>query len=94
MSQTSAYKIRLKTDSADSSAILLFEGGALVAVLVQLADESHGDDRGQWTIEATFGLNAHRRPNLFVSAKAAADWVSLHICREEFIVNEMMAEIG
>ncbi len=78
MARTSAYKIRIRTDSADSNSLMLFNGGELVAILVELADEGHGDDRGRWIIETTFGLTPSCPPRSFARPADAADWVSQH----------------
>ena len=93
MSQTSAYKLRIRTDSADSNALMLLDAGELVAILVELADESHGDDRGQWIIEATFGLSQGGRPELFGCAADAADWISEHICQVPFVLEGQIVEL-
>lgn len=76
MPPTSAYKLRIRTDSADGNALMLLDGGELIAILVELADECHGDGRGQWVIETTFGLDPGRRPELFACAADAANWIS------------------
>jgi hypothetical protein len=75
VSRTSAYRLRVKTDSADNNGILLLENGELVAVLIELADESHGDDRGKWVIETVFGLSLASPPTHFDSVDDAAAWV-------------------
>ena len=90
---TKAYKIRIRTDSEDSHGLLLLANGELVAILVELADEIHGDARGQWTIEATFGLNAPKRPALFPSAIDAASWVSQNICSSPFAFDPSITEL-
>ncbi len=93
LAQTSAYKTRIKTDSADSNALLLLVGGELIAILVELDDESHGEARGQWFIEATFGMNFGSRPDLFASAADAANWVSQHVCHRPFALNHQNGEL-
>ena len=93
MSRTSAYKIQVRTDSADSNALLLLDGGQLVAILVELADEGHGDARGHWAIETTFGLNNGRLPTSFACAADAADWISQHICHRPFVLDGDIAEL-
>jgi hypothetical protein len=90
---TNAYKIRIRTDSADHNALMLMADGELVAILVELADETHGAACGQWTIEATFGLNSRIRPAYFASAAAAAGWVSEHICNRPFTLGPEITEI-
>lgn len=93
MSPTSAYKIRIRTDSADSNALMLLDDGELVAILVELADESHGDGRGQWIIETTFGLNPGRRPGPFACAADAANWIGQHICHQPFVLGQHIVEL-
>lgn len=85
---TSAYKTRIRTGSADNEALLLFDDGELVAILVKLADESHGDARGRWAIEAVFGLSPGRHPEAFDSARDAARWIGRHVCRKPFELSE------
>lgn len=94
MYPTSAYKIRIRTDSADSNACLLLEGGQLVAILVELADESHGEERGKWVIETIFGLNQGRRPQSFACAADAADWVGEHVCSRPFLLEHPLVELS
>lgn len=93
MPPTSAYRIQVRTDSADRNAILLLKGGELVAILVELSDESHDDFRGRWIVEAIFGLNVARRPASFASAQEAADWVGEHVCRGPFHLSSDIAEL-
>ena len=59
--------------------MLLLADGQLVAVLVELADEGHGELRGNWAIEAIFGLQHDRIPQSFPSAKDAAAWISAYV---------------
>jgi hypothetical protein len=91
---TSAYKIRIRTDSADNNALILLDDGELVAILVELADESHGDACGQWIIESTFGLNPGGRPGPFGSADEAANWISQHICQRRFTLDGDVIQLG
>lgn len=93
MSQTSAYKTRIRTDSADSHALILLNDGELVAILVELADESHGVDRGKWIIETTFGLHPGRRPEPFADAAQAAYWISEQICGRPFDLGSQILEL-
>jgi hypothetical protein len=91
--QTSAYKIRIRTDSEDGNALMLVDGGELVAILVELADECHGSARGKWIVEATFGLDPARRSGLFASADAAAGWISQEISYRPFALGENVVEL-
>ncbi len=91
MSPTSAYQSRIRTDSDDSNGVLLIDNGELVAILVELADEIHGDQRGHWVIETTFGLQRTRGPKTFARASDAADWVSENINQRAFVLSFPLA---
>ena len=84
MLRTSAYRLRLRTDSADDNALILLSDSQLVAIIVELSDESHGDERGKWTVESIFGLGNGRYPRNHASAGDAADWVSDHLGLNRF----------
>ena len=94
MSPTSAYRIRIRTGSADENALLLLAGGQLVAILVELADAGHDDERGKWAVETTFGLQHERVPNNFATAADAAIWVSNHICQKPFMLGDQLIELA
>lgn len=93
MPTTSAYKIRIRTDSADSNALLLLDEGELVAILMELADEGHGDRRGQWIVETVFGLNPGARPGFFPCAADAAGWIGEHVCKRPFLLAEKILDL-
>ena len=59
----------------------------MLAVLVELADDSHGAERGRWSIETLFGLES-RTPGSFSSAGEAADWVSDQAGSNAFAIGE------
>lgn len=94
MSRNSAYSLQIGTDSEDADAIILLANGALVAVLVELSDESHGEDRGKWTIEALFGLRNGRIPDNFPSRESAAAWVSDNICSQPFNMDDAIIQLN
>ena len=94
MSPTSAYRIRIRTDSADENALLLLAGGQLIAILVELADAGHGDERGKWAVETMFGLKHQRVPKNFASAADAAVWVSNHICQKPFLLGDQLDQLA
>ena len=94
MSVTSAYRMKIRTGSADDQAILLLAEGALVAILVELADDGHGDDQGRWIVEASFGLDMDKRAGQFASADDAAAWVSGHIGDHPFTLGDGLALLG
>jgi len=81
----SAYQVGIRTNSDDENAVLLLAEGQLVAVLVELADEGHGEERGNWVIEAIFGLQHGRIPQSFPSAANAAAWISANVAGEPII---------
>lgn len=93
MSRTSAYRLRIRTDSADDNALILLSDGELVAILVELADESHGDERGKWAVETVFGLQNHRTRGNFVSAGDAADWVSGQGGHHRFTLDDSVEQL-
>ena len=94
MSRTSVYQSRIRTDSADSNALILLAGGELVAILVALDDEIHGENRHKWTIETIFGIGHKRAPDTFGSAADAAAWVSEHICHLPFLFGDPIPQLG
>ncbi len=94
MSPTSAYRVRLRTDSADENALLLLAGGQLIAILIELADAGHGDERGKWAVETIFGQDHQRVPNSFASAVDAATWVSGQLCQKPFLLGGQLVELA
>lgn len=94
MSGTAIYQSRIRTDSADTNALILLAGGELVAILVALDDECHGEDRYKWAIERIFGGGHKRIPDSFATATDAAAWVSAHICHQPFVFAEPLVQLG
>ncbi len=94
MSRTSVYSLHIATDSDDADAVILLSDGALVAVLVELSDESHGEDRGKWIIEAVFGLRHDRIPDSFPCRESAAAWISSNICNQPFLFNSALVQLN
>jgi len=86
--------VQIRTDSADENALLLLADGQLVAILIELADESHGDLRGKWSVETTFGLQHQRVPKNFASSADAAFWVGNHICQKPFFLDGQVLELN
>ncbi|MDB5405909.1 MAG: hypothetical protein JWL84_821 [Rhodospirillales bacterium] len=66
--------IRVDTGSADEEGRLVLAGGRLVAVLLRLADEIHGDDCGTWFLEVGFGDLAGEN-RLFPTLECASQWL-------------------
>jgi hypothetical protein len=66
--------IRVDTGSADEEGRLVLAGGRLVAVLLRLEDNIHGDDCGAWFLEAGFGDLAGEN-RLFPTLEDAAEWL-------------------
>lgn len=67
--------VRLRTGCSDQDGRLIFLNGELTAVIVQLSDEAHQQDIGQWSMEADFSLIASKSP-LFASPQDAIDWLA------------------
>jgi hypothetical protein len=67
--------ITIETSSADTDGRLVLVDGQLVAVLVRLGDESHGEDlQGTWFVECAFGaLSKFSGRAIFATLEEAAD---------------------
>ena len=63
------------TGSDDREGCLVLSDGQLVAVLVRLADEMHGAQRGAWFLEAGFGPCRTVAPPVFGDLDEARAWV-------------------
>jgi hypothetical protein len=72
--------IRVDTGSVDEEGRLVLAGGRLVAVLLRLADEIHGDSCGGWFLEAGFGDLAGEN-RLFSTLEGAAEWLRQRLDR-------------
>ena len=70
--------VQVATGSDEAESRLVFDEGALVAVLVQLSD-LHGDDAGRWFLEAGFGRVDHPRPPTFADLDEAQAWITRQI---------------
>ena len=71
--------VRVATGSDDEEGILVQADGRLVAVLVRLSGEEHGDLRGAWFLEAGFGRCDAANPPVFPSLDAAQDWIERRV---------------
>lgn len=60
---------------ADRNGMLMLLGDQLIAILVELTDEMHGDARGRWALESRFDLLGGSAPEAFGSLEQAWDWV-------------------
>jgi len=89
----SAYRVGIRTKSADENAVILLASGQLVAILVELADEGHGEERGNWAVEAIFGLDHDRIPQSFPSAAEAAAWISVYAGQKLFMAMGDLVEL-
>jgi len=69
-------EMQVRTGSADSNGVLMLLDGELIAILVELSDEIHGDARGRWALENTFGLFNPSAPETFADIEQAWDWVT------------------
>jgi hypothetical protein len=66
--------VKVGTGSADQEGQLVFKGGFLIAVLVQLSDY-HEHDTGKWFLEADFGqIDVVVKP-VFDSLDVAQEWI-------------------
>ena len=66
--------IPVRTGSKDREGRLVLFGTELVAVLVRLDDEVHGEDRGRWFLESAFGWYP-ARVDTFSTLAEAESWV-------------------
>lgn len=67
--------LKVRTGSADENGMLMVLDDELVAILVELSDEIHGETRGRWALEQTFGLFSVSAPETFAGVDQAWDWV-------------------
>jgi len=73
--------IPVMTGSQDHEGYLVLVDGQLAAVLVRLADEVHGADRGGWFLETGFGPCDGPVYPVFKSLDEAEAWVRRRIER-------------
>ena len=59
--------VPVRTGSQDREGRLVLADGELVAILVRLADEAHGSERGQWFLEVGFGSLTGGTARLFAT---------------------------
>ena len=76
MTETSTIAMKVRTGSADANGMLLILDGQLIAILVELTDEIHGQACGRWGLENSFGLFNISAPETFASIAQALDWVT------------------
>ena len=74
MTDITLQPIPVMTGSQDHEGRLVLVDGQLAAVLVCLADEVHGADRGGWFLETGFGRCDGHHP-VFESLDEAQAWV-------------------
>ena len=73
--------IPVMTGSQDHEGRLVLADGQLVAVLVRLADEVHGDKRGGWFLETGYGRCDGPQHPVFASLDEAQAWVRRRVER-------------
>ncbi len=73
--------IPVSTRSNDEDGRLVLADGRLVAVLVRLAGQEHGELRGGWFLEAGFGCCAVRAPDVFRTLAHAEPWIEQRLSR-------------
>jgi hypothetical protein len=66
--------VHVATGSDDAESQLVFDDGFLVAVPVHLSDQ-HGDEAGQWFLEAGFGSVDTATPPAFTDLDDAQSWI-------------------
>jgi hypothetical protein len=71
--------IEVVTGHADHEGQLVLVNGQLIAVLVRLDDEVHGNDRGRWFLEAGFGPCQGPFQPAFSDLEGAARWITERI---------------
>lgn len=76
MSATSTIPLKIRTGSADANGLLMLLDGQLIAILVELTDQIHGQACGRWALETTFGLFNISAPETFANIDQAWDWVT------------------
>ena len=75
MTHITLQPIPVMTGSQDHEGHLVLADGQLAAVLVRLADEVHGADRGGWFLENGFGPCDGPAHPVFESLDEAQAWV-------------------
>ena len=75
--------VNVMTGSHDQDGRLVFADGQLVAVLVQLDNVVHGDERGGWFLEVGFGPCSRSSQPVFEGLEEALAWVQeqVRICQ-------------
>ena len=66
---------RVATGSMDEEGLLVLADERLVAVLVRLSGEEHGELIGAWFLEAGFGQCASIQPPTFTTLEEAETWL-------------------
>ncbi|MEP7130886.1 MAG: hypothetical protein ABI770_07140 [Sphingomicrobium sp.] len=89
----SAFKVRINTHTADTSAIILLADGVLIGVVSELLDECHGPERGKWVIETAFGNDVQSHGTTFPSASDAANWLSARVAGGMFKLDGEVPEL-
>jgi len=62
-------------DSTDNDGRLVFVAERLVAVLVRLTDQLHGQDVDSWFVEAAFGPLSDSATRIFVALEQVEEWI-------------------
>ena len=65
----------MRSNSQDREGQLVLVDGELVGVLVRLAVDVHGLERGNWYLEGGFGPFMGRTPRTFACLDEALAWV-------------------
>ena len=70
-----AVRVAIDKDKTEPG-LLIFVGGALVAVFSRLDQSIEHESKGQWYLEAGFGRCETAAPPLFASQDEAEEWVA------------------
>jgi hypothetical protein len=68
------WPVTIATSSADRDGRLAFINEELVAILIRLEEESHGDERGSWIVETGYG-RCEGKARVFPTLDAAGEWI-------------------
>lgn len=74
MASLDMQPIPVRTGSKDKEGRLVLFEGELIAVLVRLDDDMHGDNRGQWFLDAVF-VSKLTRDDPFPTLAEVETWV-------------------
>lgn len=86
--------MKVRTGSGDDNGVLMLLDDHLIAILVELRDDIHGEACGRWALENTFGLFSISAPETFASIEQAWDWIGRAAEGKKWLVVEDAADPG